>query len=338
MWRNQVVAEFVDWLRERNSRLPADASPAGFYGLDLYSLNRSIESVVAYLDEFDPAAAQRARERYGCFELFSHDSETYAYVTATGAAESCEDQVVAQLVDLRDRAAEFVSRDGRLAEDLAFHAEQNARLVKNAEEYYRTMFRGRVSSWNLRDRHMVEMLDALVDHLDRHGRRTKVVVWAHNSHLGDARATEMGDAGEWNVGQLVRERHGSDAVLIGFTTHSGTVTAASDWGSPAVTKQVVQSLPGSYERLFHDTAINRFWLNLRDDELLSGLLRPPRLERAIGVIYRPESERVSHYFQARLADQFDAVIHLDETTAITPLERFAPLPEHELPETYPFRQ
>jgi erythromycin esterase-like protein len=182
---------------------------------------------------------------------------------------------------------------------------------------------------------MVETLDQLVAYLDTHMGQTKVVVWAHNSHLGDARATEMGDAGEWNVGQLVREAHGDDALLIGFSTHTGTVTAASDWGGNAESKQVVPSLPDSYERLFHDTGIERFWLSLRDDAALADLLRRPRLERAIGVIYRPETERVSHYFRAWLSDQFDAVIHIDETTALRPVERLAPLPDHELPATFP---
>ncbi|HEX5165814.1 MAG TPA: erythromycin esterase family protein [Thermomicrobiales bacterium] len=335
MWRNEVVVEFANWLRARNANLPADSSPAGFYGLDLYSLNTSIEAVIDYLDRVDPDAAFRARERYNCFEMFSRDADTYGYLTEVGAAEPCEDEVVEQLVDLQRQIADYARRDGRVAEDAAFYAEQNARLVKNAEQYYRSMFRGRVSSWNLRDRHMVETLDNLVAYLDRHGRLTKVVVWAHNSHLGDARATEMGDAGEWNVGQLMREAHGDDTLLIGFTTHTGTVTAASDWGGIAETKLVVPSLPDSYERLFHDSGIERFWLPLRDDVALADLLRRPWLERAIGVIYRPETERLSHYFRARLSDQFDALIHIDETSALQPVERLAPLPEHELPATFP---
>jgi erythromycin esterase-like protein len=335
MWRNEVVVEFAEWLREYNARLPRAAVAAGFYGIDLYSLNTSIEAVIEYLDRVDPDAAQRARDRYSCFEFFSRDTDTYGYLTSLGAAEPCEDEVVEQLVDLQRRTAEVASQDGHIAEDAAFYAEQNARLVKNAEAYYRSMFRGRVSSWNLRDRHMVETLHELVAHHERQGRQPKVVVWAHNSHLGDARATEMGDGGEWNVGQLVREAHGDDAVLIGFSTHTGTVTAATDWGGHSQTKQVVPSLPDSYERLFHDTGIERFWLNLRDDDRLAGILRQPRLERAIGVIYRSETERVSHYFQARLASQFDAVIHIDETTAVRPVERLAPLPEHDLPATFP---
>jgi erythromycin esterase-like protein len=335
MWRNQVVVEFSEWLREHNERRLRDTVAAGFYGIDLYSLNTSIEAVIEYLDQVDPEAAQRARDRYSCFEHVSRDTDTYGYLTSVGAAEPCEDAVVEQLIDLQRRTAAVARRDGQLDEDAAFYAEQNARLVKNAEEYYRSMFRGRVSSWNLRDRHMVETLHELVAYDERRGRQPKVVVWAHNSHLGDARATEMGDSGEWNVGQLVREAYGSDAVLIGFSTHTGTVTAATDWGSDARTRQVVASLPESYERLLHETGIDQFWLNLRDDQRVAELLREPRLERAIGVIYRPETERVSHYFQARLSDQFDAVIHIDTTTAVQPIERLAPLPEHDLPATFP---
>ncbi len=195
------------------------------------------------------------------------------------------------------------------------------------------MFRGRVSSWNLRDRHMAETLDALIDHLERHGRRAKLVVWAHNAHLGDATATERGRRGELNVGQLVRERHERDCALIGFTTHHGTVTAASDWDEPAEQKNVRPALPDSYEVLFHEVGIPRFFLTLRGEVAES--LREPRLQRAIGVIYRPETERASHYFQTRLSDQFDAVIHLDETRALEPMERSAEWMDPEPPETYP---
>jgi erythromycin esterase-like protein len=235
-------------------------------------------------------------------------------------------------LELQRRAADFARRDGRVAEDEFFYAEQNARLVKNAEEYYRSMFRGRVSSWNLRDRHMAETLNALDTHL---GRLAKVVVWEHNSHIGDARATEMGQSGELNVGQLVREKYGREAVLIGFTTYSGTVTAASDWGAPAERKRVRPALAGSYEELFHRVGVLRFLLPLRNGrEILAGL-REPRLERAIGVIYRPETERLSHYFHAQLPDQFDAVLHFDETRDVEPLERTTTWDGGEAPETFP---
>jgi erythromycin esterase-like protein len=333
MWRNAPMVDFVEWLRLHNADR-ASAERIGFYGIDLYSLFTSIDAVLAYLDKVDPEAAKRARFRYGCFEHFGEDSQAYGYAASFDLRQSCEDDAVRQLVELQRRASEYAQRDGHLGPDEFFAAEQNARLVRNAEEYYRSMFRGRVSSWNLRDRHMAETLEALIAHLERHGRRAKLAVWAHNSHLGDARATEMGRGGELNVGQLVRERFGGDCALIGFTTHHGTVTAASDWDAPAEQKQVRPALPDSYESLFHDVEIPRFLLTLRGSAIASAL-KTPRLERAIGVIYRPETERVSHYFHARLADQFDAVIHLDETRALEPMERSAEWMVPEPPETYP---
>ena len=335
MWRNADVLAFVDWLRAHNDALRPGAPGVGFYGMDLYSLYGSLQAVVRYLDEVDPEAAKRARDRYRCFEHFGEDPQLYGYAASAGVAEPCEDAVVAQLLDLQRRAVDLAARYGRIAEDQHFYAEQNARLAKNAEAYYRAMFRGRVSSWNLRDRHMAETLEALVAHLDRGGGRSKVVVWAHNSHLGDARATELGAGGELNVGQLARERWGSGAVLVGFTTHSGTVTAASDWDGPAERMTVRPSLLGSHERLLHETGLPRFLLAPRPGEAAADGLRESRLERAIGVVYRPETERLSHYFGARLADQFDAVIHVDQTTAVQPLERHAPLESIEVPETFP---
>ncbi len=335
MWRNTVVVEFVEWLRAHNDALPAGRK-VGFYGLDLYSLYTSIEEVLGYLEAVDPEAARRARRRYSCFDHFGEDTTSYAYAAAYGAAESCEPAVVEQLVEMRRRAAELAKGDARAARDEFFYAEQNARLVKNAEEYYRSMFRGRVESWNMRDRHMAETLDALVAHLSSEGRAAKVAVWEHNSHLGDARATEMGQGGEWNVGQLVRERYGRDSLLVGFTTHRGSVTASDDWGEPGRRKRVRPALAGSYEALFHDAGLPRFMLNLRAEGRARELLRLPRLERAIGVIYRPETERLSHYFHAQLAEQFDAVVHLDETSAVEPLEPGAHWgPGDEPPETFP---
>ena len=242
---------------------------------------------------------------------------------------------MAQLTEIQRNAAAFLTRDGQAGADELFFAEQNARLVKNAEQYYRSMFRGRASSWNLRDRHMVETIEALVAHFNG-SRQPKAVVWAHNSHLGDARATEMGERGEVNVGQLIRERFPKDAVLIGFTTYHGTVTAASDWGARAERKRMRPALRESYEELFHKVTLPQFWINLRGVRKEVDLLRKPRLERAIGVIYRPETERLSHYFEARLLEQFDAVIHFDETRAVEPLERTSIWDKGELPETYPF--
>jgi erythromycin esterase-like protein len=335
MWRNTVVLDFVEWLRDYNSSLPPGATKVGFYGLDLYSLYTSIGSVLSYLDKVDPAAAQRARYRYSCFEHFAEDTQAYGYAANFGITESCEREVIAQLLELRRRAADYASRDGRVAQDEFFFAEQNARLVLNAERYYRTMFRGRVGSWNLRDRHMAETLDALVTHLNSLGQPGKVAVWEHNSHLGDARATYMADYGELNVGQLVRERYGPEAVLIGFTTYQGTVTAASEWDGPAERKRVRPALNNSYEDVFHEVDRPNFLLPLRDSGPGSNAVRDPRLERAIGVIYLPQTERQSHYFEARLSEQFDAVIHLDETRALEPLERFPQWESGEPPETFP---
>jgi erythromycin esterase-like protein len=340
MWRNTVMLEFVDWMRDHNASVKSDAAKTGFYGLDLYSLHASMAEVIGYLQTVDPDAADRARRRYECFDHFGIDPQVYGYITSMGTAEPCEDETVAQLVELQRRAVELARHDGQIAEDELFFAEQNARLAVNAEAYYRSMFRGRESSWNLRDRHMAETLDALVAHLDRNGRRSKVVVWAHNSHLGDARATRMGAEGELNLGQLVREAHGEESFLIGFSTYTGTVTAASDWDGPAERKEVRPGLHGSYEELLHRVAtagmMDRFALDLRYDYELASHLRDTRLQRAIGVIYRPETERMSHYFEARLADQFDAMLHFDETTALTPLETTAGWEAGELPETYPF--
>ena len=332
MWRNDVVVDFATRLHQRNRPKPP-RERVGFYGLDLYSLHTSIEAVLGYLAKVDPGGARRARERYACFEHFGENSQAYGYAASLGLSRSCEDEVVAQLVELRRRAAEYASRDGWIAEDEFFFAEQNARLVRNAEQYYRSMFGGRAESWNLRDTHMMETLEALVGWIERHAERARAVVWAHNSHLGDARATQMGEWGELNLGQLVREKYGSDACLIGFTTHTGTVTAGRDWDGPAEQRRVRPSLHGSYERLFHDVGLERFVLRLRE-EPLRGALMPSRLERAIGVVYVPETERASHYFRATLPEQFDLMMHIDETRALHPLERWAQV-ESDVPETYP---
>jgi erythromycin esterase-like protein/predicted phosphoribosyltransferase len=339
MWRNAVVLDFVGWLREHNDDLAGDEqSKAGFYGLDLYSLHRSIHEVISYLERVDPAAAARARERYACFDHHSgDDGQAYGFAAAFGAGQSCEQEVVEQLVDLQRHALEYARRDGLLAEDELFYAEQNAQVVKAAEDYYRTMFGGRVSSWNLRDRHMVETLEALADHLGRRrGRPAKIVVWAHNSHVGDARTTEAATRGEFTIGQLVRERYPDDCRLIGFTTYTGTVTAADDWGGPAERKWVRPALSESIEELHHEVGEKEFLLSFGTAPRAVEALRKARLERAIGVIYHPQTERQSHYFRARVSEQFDAVIHIDETRAVEPLERTAGWEGGEVPETYPF--
>jgi erythromycin esterase-like protein len=261
--------------------------------------------------------------------------QAYGYATSFGAHPSCEREVVTQLLELQRQRAEYASRDGRVAIDEFFYAEQNARLVRNAEEYYRTMFMGRADSWNLRDRHMTDTLQELMRFLDRSQRGARVVVWAHNSHLGDARATEMSERGELNVGQLVRQQYGATAVLVGFTTYAGTVTAASEWDGPAQRKQVRPALAGSYEHLFHEVTVPRFLLPLRADLALASALAGPSLERAIGVLYLPDTERASHYFQARLPEQFDFVLHFDTTRAVEPLEQNALWEAGEVAETFP---
>ena len=290
--------------------------------------------MLAYLDREDPAAAQRARERYACFDHAGEDSQRYGYAASFNLAPSCEDAVIQQLRELNQRAARLAPVPG-LERDEAFYAQQNARLVRNAEEYYRTMFHGRVSSWNLRDSHMVETLQALEKHLAESGTAPKMVVWAHNSHLGDASATEMGERGEWNVGQLMRDRYGSEALLVGFSTFHGSVTAASSWGEPPERKRVRDGLPGSWEDLFHQTGTGRLLLALRGNGALNALAAPPRLQRAIGVIYRPDTERQSHYFYTRLDQQFDVVIHIDRTRALEPLDRGSVWRYDEFPETFP---
>jgi erythromycin esterase-like protein len=334
MWRNREVVTFVEWLRARNNAHAHPATKARFYGLDLYSLRASMEAVVDYLDRVDPDEAKRARARYSCFDHVGGEGQKYGYALAYSGAIPCENEVVTQLIELRRRADGYLRRDGWIADDEFFFAEQNARLVRDAEEYYQQMYRAEVSSWNLRDRHMAGTLDALFEHLDHQNPRAKVVVWEHNSHVGDARATEMSARGELNVGQLARQRYGNECFLVGFTTFDGMVTAATDWGGPTERKRVRPALADSHEALLHQGGTKRFWVDTAQSAV-HDVLTVPRLERAIGVIYRPETERGSHYFGASLAEQFDAVIHLDHTRALEPLERTSVWDEGEPPETFP---
>jgi erythromycin esterase-like protein len=331
MWRNRVMVRFLEWLRGHNAHQTA-AQRACVYGLDLYSLHRSMDAVLKYLDGVDPAGAARARDRYACFDIFGDDPQTYGQATTRGLAPPCDREVMTQLLELQRRAAEYVGRDGLVAADAYFSAEQNARVVSDAETYYRAMFGSSRESWNLRDRHMMATLDAVMAHVRKVSGHARAVVWAHNSHLGDARATQMGSMGEINIGQLVREQYGGRAVSIGFTTHTGSVTAAPRWDSPAELMTVRPSAPGSYERLFHDTGLESFVLDLRGPN--RAWVREPMLERAIGVVYRPGTERQSHYFMASLADQFDMVIHVDETRGVEPLELWWRR-DTDLPETWP---
>lgn len=335
MWRNADVLDLVGWLRDYNDELPAGKEKIGFYGLDLYSLHSSIDAILQYLSKVDPEAARRARYRYSCFDHFGEDPQAYGYAANFDLSASCQDEVIAELIELRRRAAKYAQLDGRVATDEYFFAEQNARVIKNAERYYREMFRGRVSSWNLRDKHMMETLQELTRYISSLEIRPKIVVWAHNSHIGDARATQMGQSGELNIGQLVREKYGDEAVLIGFSTYNGTVTAASEWNAPAERKRVRPSLPDSYEAIFHQFGREGALLLLKEERKELHALMNARLERAIGVIYLPQTERTSHYFEAILPEQFDALIHIDETRAVEPLEPTPEWIEGELPETYP---
>lgn len=339
MWRNTVVRDFVDWLRIRNRQYESKPQrQAGFYGLDLYSLHRSMQEVVTYLDSVDPKAAMRARNRYACFDHASaDDGQAYGFAAAFGAGPSCENEAVEQLVDIQRNALTYARRGGLLAEDELFYAQQNAQTVRNAEVYYRAMFSGRVNSWNLRDEHMAETLEALLKHLDRHDGAppARIVVWAHNSHVGDARATEVSSDGQLTLGQLVRQRYGDESRLIGFSTYSGTVTAASDWGGIAEHKAVRPALNGSIEELLHETGGSSFLVSADLSPQATDPLSVVRLGRAIGVIYRPETERQSHYYHVRPADQFDAMIHIDRTRALEPLEPTSLWIAGETPETYP---
>lgn len=336
MWRNTTLPPFLKWLREHNDHLPSFQSKVGFYGLDLYSLHASMAAVIEYLNKIDPLAAKRAQNRYACFDHFGIDPQQYGYLTSLGLKKKCVEESIEQLLELQHHAFDYVRKDGAIVEDDYFYALQNARLVKNAETYYRIMFEGDVSSWNVRDQHMVETLDNLATHLEnRFNKPAKIVVWAHNSHVGDARATEMGSHGEHNVGQLVREQHATAVYLIGFSTYQGWVTAASNWDYPAERKRVNPGLTGSYEELFYHIKHKNFLLHLINNNQLEHLLSPARLQRAIGVIYRPETERMSHYFFTRLPYQFDSLIHLDETTAVKPLDISQQWQQEEWPETYP---
>jgi protein-L-isoaspartate(D-aspartate) O-methyltransferase len=314
MWRNHETWAFVEWLRAFNAEIREPERQAGFYGLDLYSLFTSIRSVLEYLERVDPPAARIARERYSCLTPWQADPQAYGRAALTGRYRVCEREAVAMLRDMLARRLEYAERDGERFLD----AVQNARLVADAERYYRAMYYGAAASWNQRDQHMSDTLEAL---LAFHGKTSKAVVWAHNSHLGDAQATEMGARGELNLGQLCRQRYGEAAILIGFGTDHGTVAAAHDWDGAMRTMRLRPAHPESYERLCHDTGIGAFLLHLRGParEEVRAELTPPRLERAVGVIYRPDTELQSHYFHASLPHQFDEYVWIDETRAVQPI-------------------
>ncbi|MDI9404759.1 MAG: protein-L-isoaspartate(D-aspartate) O-methyltransferase [Limnohabitans sp.] len=328
MWRNREMQSFIDWLARRNACLRDQSEQTSIHGLDIYSLNNSIGAVIDFLDRVDPFAAEQARERYACFTPWERDPQTYGRAVSSGLLPGCEAEAMSTLRSLLEERLRYAKNDG----DAFFDAARNATVVSESERYYRAMYRGSRESWNLRDRHMFETLLALLEH---RGPEAKAVIWAHNSHDGNAAATEMGMHGEWNIGQLVRERFGERAYSIGFGTDRGSVAAASNWDAPMQIMQIRPSHEDSYERVMHESGQSMFMLPLRHAQQL-GLrqeLMRPRLERAIGVIYRPETEMVSHYFQATLPAQFDEYVWFDETNAIEAIE--TPVLTA-LPDTYPF--
>ena len=325
MWRNQEVAQFTHWLRAHNEHLSPEHR-VEFRGLDVYSLRASIAAVLAYLDRADPSLAARARRRYGCLSPWQDEPARYGRHILGGDGDTCEEAVVAQLREMLEQRSAHALHNH---EDW-FDAAQNARIVRAAEQYYRVMYEGGASSWNLRDRHMFDTLKYV---LDARGPQGKAVVWAHNSHIGDASATAMGWQGEFNIGELCRKGFGKDAVLIGFGTDRGTVAAADDWGAAMQVKQVRPAREDSYERVFRQSGVARSLTDLRIHDDLCEALTRPRLERAIGVVYRPDTEFLSHYFEAVLSEQFDAFVWFEETRAVTPLRGGPP---HGAPDTYPF--
>lgn len=327
MWRNVEMREFVDWLHEHNQPLELDER-AGFYGLDLYSLFSSVRAVLDYLDDVDPDLAAMARSRYGCLSPWEADPAAYGHAALTGKYEACEQEVAEILAELHKRRQDYMHDNGARFLDAA----QNAALVANAERYYRKMYYGSSVSWNLRDQHMFDTLNRI---LEAHGEHAKAIVWAHNSHIGDASATEMSARGEFNIGQLCQEAFGDESRRVGFGTDNGTVAAASNWDGPMQVMQLRPAHEQSYERLFHLTEQPGLILSLgahQNAELVE-VLGQRRLERAIGVIYRPETELSSHYFEAELPRQFDEYVWIDSTTAVTPLST---VELQGLPDTYPF--
>lgn len=337
MWRNEEFVSFIEWLRSYNQKLLEPQSPVHVYGLDLYSLHRSIEVVIHELEKIDAHAAQKARERYACFDAYA-DPQEYGYIASSVPGKSCHDIAVEQLLDIKTKQFEFFKDDLDPVEE-KLYVEQNALIVKNAERYYRSLFgNDAAASWNIRDTHMMETINAIVHFNQVNQRHHKIIVWAHNSHLGDARATQMASYNEINVGQLVKEAFGAQAFSVGFTTYSGRVAAASSWGADVEHKKVMPALANSIEAFFHESGVANFVLILAQyPEVYALFNHDDYVQRAIGVIYRPQTERQSHYFYAQLAKQFDAIIHYDESSAVTPLEKSTAWHSgQDAPETYPF--
>lgn len=327
MWQNIPMVNLIEWLYHHNAK---SENKVSFYGMDLYSLYRSIGTIIEYLEKIDPKLAQEAAQSYACLDRFNQDPQRYAYAVFSRVTKSCKDEVIAELKKLEALEWQLVKDNKATAQD-AFYITQNARVIKNSESYYRSLFINEVNNWNLRDTHMMETVEQIINFHKNQRQNSKIIIWAHNSHIGNAAATQMSTRGELNIGQLAKEKYGGRAFNLGFTTYNGTVSAASDWHGPVERKIVRDALSGSYEDLFHSVGIPEFLLAFEDKNSVPKKL----LERAIGVIYAPQSERMSHYFYASLADQFDAVIHYDTTTALEPLEKTKLWIEGEVPETYP---
>jgi len=345
MWRNTVVLDFITWLRKYNEKLGEPKKKVGFFGLDLYSLQASREEVLKYLEKNEPGLLAEARKNYACFEKYC-DEQAYGYCAGTKLTAGCEQEAIDVLKKMLETHAKTMK--GKASEpelDESFYAMENAKIVREAEKYYRHMFEGGEITWNIRDTHMCDCLQDLLKH---YGPETKAVIWAHNSHIGDARETDSRRAREVNIGQLVRERFGiRNTFSIGFTTYTGTVTAADNWDMDPDFKRVRPSLNESVEFLLHEalTENGQYYLLFRSNnpsiELSKELhseLHKKRLERAIGVIYRPHTERPSHYFNASLSTQFDCVIHVEVTRALRPLElhpAWAQAEKEHVPDTFP---
>lgn len=335
MWKNTSVLNFIEWLKVYNTKQAKTESKIGFYGLDVYSLYRSIDSILQYLDKINAQAAAEARYYYSCLNKYREDPQMYGYEVFAKIIKSCEYEVLEELKRLQSQNFDWIIKDKISTED-AFYSEQNAQVIKNAENYYRALFIKEENTWNIRDSHMFDTLNMLINYynLKKNIDTPKIIIWAHNSHIGNSKATEMNLRGEYNIGELVKEKFGSNAISIGFTTYNGTVSAASDWHAPVERKILRNALPESYEYIFHATEIEKFFLILKNNKI-KNILPKKLLERAIGVIYRPETERQSHYFYTDLAEQFDVIIHFDKTRALEPLEKTSRWLTGETPETYP---
>lgn len=336
MWRNKTLSPFLGWLKKYNDNCSKANQKIGFYGLDLYSLQESIQSVINYMQINDPESSKKTEAHYSCFDHVAVDPQLYGYLVQQNIKQACVKEVTQQLLEIQCKRYSQLEKELKDQDDTLYYATQNARLIKNAEEYYRSLFEPRATSWNIRDQHMAQTLSNLISHLEtKLNAPAKVIVWAHNSHVGDARATEMNDRGEINLGQLIREQYDATSYLLGFSTYEGKVTAASSWDGPAEYKNVLPALAGSYEALFHRVSTDNFFLSLRGKSHILDLLKIPQLQRAIGVIYLPETERLSHYYFSRLPYQFDGIIHIDHTNAIVSLEKTPFVNEEEFPDTYP---